>query len=241
MKKIKFIKYLFIFIFALSFLNSTTVRAASELEVAVAPGFLPGEPDSGSITLTDDYKLTFTYGYRVKDIKIWVCEEELCNVDEPTIFPNQTYLGNSSIEFDLNKYLVKDDNRSIEYKITANANFKRTETQQTDSSATLNYIVTIGANSSGGTRDDDVFDNWEKAIIFINAWIIPGIYITLAVIFVVKGILLAIDLIKYSDNREVRREKLRGFAYMFVGLLVVAIVNSTVGIITGLFNQSDIN
>lgn len=241
MKKIKFIKYLFIFIFAFSFLNITSVLAASELEVAVAPGFLPGEPDSGSITLTDDYKITFTYGYRVKDIKIWVCEEELCNVDEPTIFPNQTYLGNSSIEFDLSKYLIKDDSRVIEYKITANANFKRTETQQTDSSATLNYIVTISGNGSGSTRDDDVFKNSEKAITFVNVWILPGIYILLGVIFVVKGILLAIDLIKYSDSREVRREKLRGFAYMFVGLLAVAVVNSTVGVITGLFNQSNVN
>ena len=236
MKKMKFIKYVFIFIFAFSFISSSLVSAAQDLEVAVAPGFLPGEPDSGSITLTDDYKLTFTYGYRVKDIKIWVCEEELCNIDEPTIFPNQTYLGNSSIEFDLNRYLVKEEGRDVEYKITASANFKRLETQQTDSSATLNYIVTIKGSSSSDGRDEDVFNNSEKALQFVNTWILPGIYVVLAVIFVVKGILLCIDLIRYSDYREVRHEKLKAFAYMFIGLLAVAIINSTIGVITGLFS-----
>lgn len=236
MKRMKFIKYLSIFIFAFTFICSSYVSAAQELEVAVAPGFLPGEPDSGSITLTDDYKLTFTYGYRVKDIKIWVCEEALCNVDNPTIFPNQTYLGNSSIEFDLNQYLVKEEGRDIEYKITASANFKRLETQQNDSSATLNYIITVKGSTSGDGRDEDVFNNSKKALEFVNTWILPGIYVALAVIFVVKGILLAIDLVKYSDHREVRNEKLKGFVYMFVGLLVVAIINSTVGVITGLFN-----
>ena len=230
------LKYTLLIIFSFILFSSNAVSAANEIEVAVAPGRNPGEPDAGSITLYSDNKLVFAYGYRVKDIKIWVCEESLCNIDHPTILPNQTYLGNSIIEFDLSGYLIKDANRDIDYKITATANFKRLETDQNDSSATLNYIITIKAESSSSGRDEDVFSSSEKALLFVNTWIIPGIYVILAAVFIVKAILLTIDLIRYSDNSMVRSEKLKGFGYLFIGLFAVFIVNSCAGYITGLFD-----
>ena len=57
----------------------------------------------------------------------------------------------------------------------------------------------------------------------------------LAATLIIKAIILAVDVVKYADNRSVRAEKIRAFTYLGVGLLMVAIVNTAVGFITGLF------
>lgn len=234
MKKNRVLKIIFSFACFFMIFSSSFVFASESLETAIAPG-KPGNPDIGKITLYSDYKIEFDYEYRVKDIKIWVCKDQACLQDNPQIEPNQTYLGNSVIEFSIKDYLIKED-EDVTYTIKAIGNFKYQETDYNESFATLNYEVTLkGEYNDSSGRDDDIFDNSENAMYVVNHWIIPGMYIIIGILFIIKSILLCIDLVKYSDNSEVRKEKLRGFVYIFVGLLAVAVITSTVGVITGLF------
>ena len=79
-------------------------------------------------------------------------------------------------------------------------------------------------------------DSLEKVSEVVYKRVIPGIYIVLALILVVKLVLLSIDIVKYADHPEIRKEKFKGFVYVFVGLLAVGLVNASVGFITGLYD-----
>lgn len=236
MKKNKIVNLLFLICSLFIVFTNTKVNAASVLETAIAPGKNPSLPDAGKIILHDDYTITFDYEYRVKDIKIWICADSQCLNGDAQIEPNQTYMGNTSVEFDLNQYLIKKDT-TVEYKVKAVGDFKYQESDATGSLATLIYQIEIKGNVKDVYgKDEDVFDNSQDALSVVNHWIIPGIYVVLAIVFVIKSILLCMDLIRYSDHPDVRKEKIRGFIYIFVGLLVVFLINSTVGVITGLFS-----
>ena len=54
-------------------------------------------------------------------------------------------------------------------------------------------------------------------------------------IILVKGILLCIDIVKYSDKPNVRKEKLRAFLYLVAVILSIGLLNTCFGLITGLF------
>ena len=224
---------LLIFAFLLVLISPDKVFARNAIATATAPGISPDSEPMGKIILYDDYKVAFHYEYRVNNIIIEVCKDSVCkNLKEAE---NQTFTANTMVEFDLNPLLIKEENKSSEYTIKATASFRQTEGLGFESVATLTTKVNVKASNQKENASDEVLGSTSKVLTFVNDWIIPGIYVLLAVVLLVKGILLAVDLVKYSDNGEVRKEKLKAFAYMFVGVVCVAIINSTAGIITGLF------
>ena len=237
MKKRRLIYSLLVCFFACLFIfdNSNAVSAKEALKITEAPNIYPGGDPAGKIAFYDDYKIVFEYGYRVRNIQIWVCEKNTCNIDEPTIKPNQNYVNESQVEFDLSDYLKGRDDEIVTYEISASASFKYKENDYNESLAMLKYDLTINPLNMDDGYDKDVFKNSEKAINFIKTWAVPIIYIVTAIVFIVKAILLSIDLVRYSDNREVRHEKIRGFTFLFIGLLAVSIINTSVGFIVGLF------
>ena len=55
------------------------------------------------------------------------------------------------------------------------------------------------------------------------------------IVLIIKGILLGMDITKYSDQPDIRREKIRGFTYFGVAIFLLAILNTIGGFVTGLF------
>lgn len=193
---------------------------------------LSGE-EVGSIILYDDYTIVFEHLYRVNNIEITVCKKDFCDGVEPQIVSTNTYINQEIVEFSLNDLLVREEN--VSYVIKATGHFKPTSGAITSITTTLNHVIELSDESTSDDKSNKILMSLDNVKAFCNQWIIPIIYIVLAVTFVIKAILLCIDLIKYSDNHEVRSEKLRAFIYLFVALLVIALINSSVGYITGLF------
>jgi hypothetical protein len=192
----------------------------------------------GSITLYDDYTVSFTYVYRVKDIEITVCKKGNCDNAEPQISYNVSYTNGELANFSISEYLVSES-KQVTYTVIASGDFKTSETSTSQNKVTLttNIIVKAKASEDDTSSGDALYDNSvNKVQKVFNEWVIPGIYLVLAVTLVVKAILLSIDLIKYSDNSIVRKEKIRAFTYLFIALLAIAIINSSIGFITGLFD-----
>ena len=52
---------------------------------------------------------------------------------------------------------------------------------------------------------------------------------------VIKGILLGIDIARYADQPEVRKEKLKAFGFFGVAIFLLAILNTIAGIVGDLF------
>ena len=233
----KKLKVLLIFIFAFILFTPSFVQAKGAIATASAPGLTPSDDPMGKIILYDDYTIAFYYGYRVNNITILVCKDSICN--NLSQAENQSFVGNEVVEFDLNPLLVRDSENSVKYSIQANATFNAVEGLGNESIATLSASVVVKPNGSESTEGVDNGDKFMSStynvIAFLNAWIIPGVYVLLGITLIIKGILLAVDIVKYADNSDVRSEKIRAFVYMFIGVVCVAIINSCAGIFTGLF------
>ena len=230
MKK-RYLVLMFTFLFVL--FCPSFVSARSAIASASAPGISPGAEPMGKIILYDDYKIAFHYGYRVSNIVIEVCKDQICkNVKEAE---NQAFISNSVVEFDLNPLLIASDDEATEYTVKSTASFRQTEGLGFESVASLNTKVTIRGINQPESESNRILDSTDKVLAFLNAWIIPGVYALLGVVLIIKGILLTVDIVKYSDNSEIRSEKLKAFGYFLVGIVCVAIINSTAGFITGLF------
>ena len=230
MKK-RYLVAIFTLIFVL--FSPSFVSARNAISSASAPGISPGAEPMGKIILYDDYKIAFHYGYRVSNIVIEVCKDQVCkNLKEAE---NQAFISNSFVEFDLNPLLMSAEEEPVEYTIQATASFRQTEGLGFESVASLNTKVTIKGINQPESGSNRILDSTNKVLTFINAWILPGVYILLGVVLVLKGVMLTIDIVRYSDNSDIRREKLKAFSYFLVGVVCVAIINSTAGVITGLF------
>lgn len=232
MKKIRIICLLFISLFVTIVTSNNKVEAKSVIKSAQATDINANV--IGKITFYDDYTIEYTYVYRVKDIKIWVCTNETCLNGDPLISYGQTYIDGETITYDLKNYFSQAEN-DITYQLKAEGDFKVSEANPFGSNITLTYELKIRGLPTKEDSDKIVKEAKKIEDIF-NTWVIPFIYIAAGIVFIIRLIMLCIDLVKYSDNADVRKEKIRGFLFTFIGIFVVLIVNSSVGFITGLFD-----
>ena len=192
----------------------------------------------GSITLYDDYSLVFDYSYRLSDIEVYVCEIECTSIDLPVHKPGTTFIGGGNYECSLSDYIENDT--STRYKVIGQAYFKA-EGSTISNVAMLEYTIKVSSSSGAGNSksrgEQEYNEEVEKTLNVINTWVLPGVYIAAGVAIVINSILMAVDLIKYSDNPEIRKNKLTGIVYAFIGIGLLIAINSLVGVVTGLFDM----
>lgn len=221
----------------LSFLlPSNIVEAKEMIDDAFGQNYL-GE-DVAFIRFYDDYTIEFVYKYSVSNIEIKVCQSNLCDETQPqeiitTAYKNEAPYQTMGVQtFDLNKYLTNN----ASYVVKASASFKSFEDSTSVLVLSMSEEISIEVEEEDtNDRDREFRKSVERVYRVCNTWVIPGIYMVLAVVLIVKGIFLAIDVVKYSDNSSVRKEKLKAFVYLGLVLLFVAALNTLAGIITGLF------
>lgn len=210
------------------------VRAATSLKSETVKSMAGDEV--GTITLYDDYTIIYKHLYRVKDISITICVKGYCEGVKPQIVSTNSYDNQEEVSFSISDYLIKQQ-ANVTYVIKATGNFRQSENSLTSIISTLNHEVTIGdIEESNGDKENEVLSSLDNAKAFCRMWIIPGIYLIIALTIVVKGILLAIDITKHSDSAEVRKEKIRAFIYLFIAMVAVALINTSVGWVVGLFD-----
>lgn len=234
MKKVLYCLLGCVFIFLFNF-NSVVHAETKVVEKAVAPGISASDPEVGSIILYDNYKLEFNYVRSVKNIKIWVCEKNMCDMDNPTIGSNQVYIDESKkLEYDLTEYFVVEEGKNATYIVKATAEFSVTY-YSGPSIATLNHEIEI-KNVDGEILFNILTEESEGAIKAVKTWVLPGLYVLFALTLVIKGVLLGIDIVNYSDQPDVRREKIHAFVYFGIGIIAVSLVTTCVGFLMGLFD-----
>lgn len=195
----------------------------------------------GSITLYDDYTVTITYSIQVEDIVFSVCPQGDCtSVTTQTHDVNQSYHGEEkSVEFNLVDYF--DFENQTTYIISVEAKFLPETTSINGYPADMEHVVEyIQENASENPGDDNKYeegikDSTGKIEDIFRDIIIPILYGAIIVVMVIKGVLLALDLAKYSDQPDIRKEKIRAFAYFGVAMFAVALLNTFAGWYTGLF------
>ena len=99
---------------------------------------------------------------------------------------------------------------------------------------TFEYIIDL---SSGGiTGDSKVNDTVAKILNVLNNIVIPVLWAAMAIILVVRGVMLGMDVVKSADEPDVRKNKVNGLIWLFVGVgagyavtIIASVVMTTFG------------
>lgn len=89
--------------------------------------------------------------------------------------------------------------------------------------------------SSGLTSSSELNTTIGKILNITNSIVIPILWVALGVLLIVRGILLSIDIVKSSDEPEVRKKKINGLVWLVVGVLIGYIVTIAARIVMDMF------
>ena len=225
---------IFIILFALIFsFNPSQVSAKEILKRGESTNI--DKQVIGAITFYDDYTISFEYSVMLRNPTVKVCPLNSCNTVLAQINTQQVYLNKETLTFSLSEYINEYDDSDV--LVVASGEYKVNTTDLGFPSVVeIKYTIEKVDDDSQDSDQKELNEHVEKVQKVFNTWVFPGIYILLAVVFVIKLILLSIDLVKFSDQPDVRREKIKGFVYVFLGLLAVSAVNASAGFLTGLYN-----
>ena len=191
----------------------------------------------GSIKFYGD-SVGIVHQYTLTSISIKVCIPTICDLLEPQILDGNSYTDkNTEVKKEISDFYDTTSQSSVTYKIIVETSMYNSDysTYPYLNVAEFSYVIDNSAGNDENDKDEDFEKSVDKVIYVVNTFIIPGLYIVLAVIIVIKGILLTIDLIKYSDNASVRKEKLNSFLYLGIVVFIACILNTIAAFITGLF------
>lgn len=201
----------------------------------------------------DDNEATVSIQYQngIKDVNVYICEttqtDQDCKDNPITQYQDDTEIVNSS---ELIKEYTKafrdpkegkhleDYTDSIEtdgqivnnYKVLITAKFcqLRTEDRQECRSRSNDYIL-VSENTTlatGLTASGDLNKTIMKVLTVVNNYVIPILWLAEAILLIVRGIMLGIDIVKASDEPDVRHKKINGLIWLFIGVFASIAVTS---------------
>ena len=88
---------------------------------------------------------------------------------------------------------------------------------------------------TGLTNSAEFNTTLYKALNITNSIVIPVLWVILFVLLIVRGIMLAIDIVKSSDEPEIRKKKINGMIWLVVGVLLGYAVTISASIVMEMF------
>jgi hypothetical protein len=151
---------------------------------------------------------------------------ELNNTDSPktVIFSPTAPTGGSDL-----RYLANGD-----YKVLVRASFCQIRNANAAACASegswtyetideVNYATTVFFDTititGAYTSNSKVNSIIANILVIINDYAIPVLWILLGVLLIVRGIILSIDIVKASDEAEVRQSKIKRLTWLIIGVL----------------------
>lgn len=229
-----------LFVLTICCCNQTTVSARETLDFSVV--VYPGENEVGSVVVYDDYVVRVNYKYSASNVSISICPKALCNNLNTQIQEfSETYFDGDYVDFYLADHFSLQDGET--YQAWINVSFKPYAAAITDvatgaMSVEFSYIeenALTEAEDPNSPYAEEALTRGERIAKLFRDIIIPLIYVVLLIVLIIKGILLGMDITKYADQPDIRREKVRGFVYFGVALFLLAILNTVGGFFAGLF------
>ena len=93
------------------------------------------------------------------------------------------------------------------------------------------FLMLADSSATGDSLKTEVQGLWSTTVqpIFETViWVLVGV---LAMILIVKGVMTALAVMKAADEPQVRQEKIQGFKYLAIGLVVGIIILSFANVI----------
>lgn len=149
----------------------------------------------------------------------------------------------------LSEYTDKYDslgNRANNYVIKVAATFciargasetdpSKLECKSWDDSPTYTWYSEIDLDNEGITGDSKINATLARILNIVNTIVIPILWAILAALLIVRGIMLGMDIVKSADEPEVRKKKVQGLVWLFIGVGAGYVVTIIANVVIGMF------
>lgn len=191
--------------------------------------------------------VTIQYQYGLRDIQVYVCKtndnEASCMSGAMSTFKDLINFSDESAGMRIrtinatNQETISDvytpgapisgtsikDYANGNYKFLVKAKFCNMRTADRRSCAswtqdqTLYFdIIEINGAFTGNSEVNNLI---SRVLTIINDYVIPILWVILGILLIVRGVILAIGIVKASDEAEVRAGKIKGFVWLAIGVL----------------------
>lgn len=249
------------FLFAI-FLSCRPVNAIYELKENYVESYFVSRDQ-------DKVNLSIRYQYGIKNIVVNICDgtcagkkpittyqdaieagkEIINNFEGPTTFSNgdQGYsIPTSGIH--LNAYtdrLTSDGKVDNTYYIQISATFCKVRSpdykQCNEWDASTRTLISEEFQMNVGfTSSSEMNKTISQMLNITNNVVIPILWVILGIILIVRGIMLGIDIVKTADEPEVRKKKISGLIWLFVGIFLAFVVTGTASAVMSMFGYGGI-
>ena len=230
------------------FCNNTVVSAS---EVYGYASMDNGVETINSIEIYDSGKVTLKYKYGLRKAVLYYClKGEECdsgnyltkNIMESSA--DNSY-KNTNGELATFNYTINLD-KGKEYGIVVQAYFSASSyyngTENVNSwpirtlvADTEDKYIKITSGSAKNARMNELMEDIKE---IVNTLVIPIIYIVTSLVFIVKGAILGVQIVKSADNPDLRREKIGALKWLVIGVAITYSATSLVGVVSGFFKNA---
>ena len=253
MKKFRYLLVVVSFIFLFFLFNYNSVGAAKVIASTTEELF--GETVN-TIKVYNNGKVTIQYKYGLRRVDMYYCEKgDQCDndnyymkniVDSTIVEPNKN-TGESLAKYEF----VVDLEENIDYRVRIEAYFATSSVyvggesiygypigSKQEADTKENYINGEDVTASDGVTGDKRLNGLLDTIVgIVNGVLLPIIYIATGLYLVVKGTVLAVQIVKAADEPSIRREKIGAFKWLVIGVAIAYAATTVVGVVTGFFKN----
>jgi len=131
-----------------------------------------------------------------------------------------------------------------EYKIIVKANFCTARNQEHSDCIAWKGTETVLENKfsfeTGFTNNAQLDDTLASILNIVNNMVMPALWIILGVLLIVRGVILGIQIVKSSDEPDVRKQKINGLIWLFIGIFVAYVITISASLVMSFFGYGGI-
>ena len=205
----------------------------------------------GSIHIYDNGQIDIKYRYGLRQATVYYCEKgNNCDNNRWSyreIVESDLYSSYKNEGDDLETYsysLGLESNKEYKVKVKAyvgnGTNYTGLESIGGSAALTSFQVETdgyINGSNTEGVKNKKIAGWLTKLQEIANTIVIPLIYVATGLLLVIKGALLGTQIVKSSDQPEVRSEKIHALKWLVIGVGITYAANTMVGLLTGFFKN----
>lgn len=92
----------------------------------------------------------------------------------------------------------------------------------------------------GVTSSSEINGTIGEMLGIVNTVVLPILWIVLGLLLIIRGIMLGIDIVKSADEPEVRKKKVSGLIWLFIGIFVAYVITIVASVVMTMFGYGGI-
>lgn len=206
----------------------------------------------GVVEIYDNSEIVISYRYGLRKVELRYCSQgDKCDMNvyetiEVMESSEEQPYKNSSAGLKEFKYKpILEDNVKYRFKVKAyfgtSSRYSGKENYSTGFMLSIVSIDTdetyVMGSKSKSVGDEGIKDTIDKIQEIVNDIVLPVIYALLALVLVVKGALLGVQIVKSADDSETRSQKVHALKWLIIGVAIATMASTVVGVLTGFFES----